>query len=131
VFLKPKPKKVMLVDDEQDFIMPVKFFLEAKGFSVIEAHNGKEALEKVKEIPDIILLDIKLPDIDGFEVFRKIRSNSDFIGIPVIILTCSTDTKSIFDSQDLRATDYLMKTAELDEILVVVKKCLKFSDAKK
>ena len=125
MFLKTKTKKVMLVDDEKDFIMPVRFFLEAKGYNVIEAHSGKEALEKVKELPNIILLDIKLPDIDGFEVFRKIHTNPDFSDIPIIILTCSTDTKFIFDSQDLHVTDYIMKTAELDEILILVKKHIK------
>ncbi|MBN1871548.1 MAG: response regulator [Candidatus Omnitrophica bacterium] len=125
MFLKTKSKKVMLVDDEEDFLMAIKFFLEAKGYNVIYAHNGKEALEKVLEMPDIIFLDIKLPDLNGYEIVRRIRENTELTEIPIIMLTCSTHSKDIFESQDIGVTDYLMKTVEFEELLIVIKKYTK------
>jgi len=122
MFLKLKKKKILLVDDEKDFLMTIKFYLESKGYDVITAYNGKDAIENLKESPDLILMDLKLPDMDGYEVCRRIRLSSHYKKTPMVMLTCSTDTKFILESQDEGISDYLMKTVEFEQILRTVKK---------
>lgn len=78
-------EKVLIVDDEKTLVKALKFSLEKEGFRVIEAYNGEEALQKVAdEEPDLIILDLMLPGLDGFEVCRRIRKNNE---VPIIMLT--------------------------------------------
>ena len=114
--------KILLVEDEKDFVMTVKYFFEKNDYAVITADNGAEGIKKAKEAPDIILLDLKLPDMSGFDVLHKLRIDPATQMIPVIILTASTDMKFIHEAQGLRATDYIMKTESFERILASVKK---------
>ncbi|RLF43701.1 MAG: two-component system response regulator, partial [Thermoplasmata archaeon] len=81
-------KKIMVVDDEYEVADIVKKMLESEGFEVIIANSGEEALKKLeKERPDLILLDIMMPGMDGWETLKKIKSNEKFRDIPVSMLT--------------------------------------------
>ena len=115
-------KKILLVDDEQGFVDTVKQYLESRKYNVIVANNGKEALEKVEENPDLILLDIIMPGIDGFEVLRRLRNNLRTRYIPVIMLTARGESKAILKAQDLGTTDYIIKPFSLKELLYLVKR---------
>jgi len=109
-------RKILLVDDERELIETVRPFLEARGYQVVIAYNGREALEKVKDSPDLILLDIMMPGLDGLEVLRRLRNDDSTSKIPIIMLTAKSETKSLFDAQDLEATDYIIKPFSLDDL---------------
>ena len=82
--------KIILVDDQQDFIEPIAFWLEAKGYDVRMAYNGKDALALVeKEVPDIIFLDINMPVMDGIETLKQLRVNHKTL--PVIMITAESE----------------------------------------
>jgi DNA-binding NarL/FixJ family response regulator len=87
---EPMPRTVLIVDDHPSFRATARALLEAEGFSVVdEAADGAEALAKTKELrPDLVLLDVQLPDIDGFEVARRLRENGS---APAIVLVSSRD----------------------------------------
>jgi CheY-like chemotaxis protein len=117
-------KKILLIDDEKDFVDLVKKFLEMRGYAVMPAYNGIDALEKMKELPDMVLLDIKMPDMDGFEVLRHLKSNPDIANAPIIMLTSKAETDSIFESQRLWASDYVIKPINLEDLLTLIKRYL-------
>ncbi len=117
-------KRILLVDDERDIAETMRFFLESKGYAVTVAYNGADALEKAREPHDLILLDVLMPGMDGFEVFRRLRSETLTEKVPVVMLTCKGDTQSIFDAQHMRVNDYLLKTCSFDELTTVVRKHL-------
>lgn len=121
-------KKVLLVEDEQMLREICSMKLAKDGFDVVAALDGEEALKKVEtEIPDIILLDIVLPSIDGFEVLKKIRSNENenISKIPIIMLTNLGQEEDIAKARALGANDYLVKAYfNPDEISGKVKAAL-------
>ena len=84
-------KRILIVDDEKNIVELIRINLEANGFETISAYTGLEALEKANSIPDLILLDIMLPDIDGFEICRMIRLNEKTKDIPIIMLTAKSE----------------------------------------
>ncbi|MBN1823986.1 MAG: response regulator [Endomicrobiales bacterium] len=96
--------KVMIVDDENDVVELVTFILSKEGYQVIQAFNGREALEKIglleyhlpPEKPDLIILDIMMPEIDGYSVQTKLMENESTSGIPVLILTAKGQMKDLF-----------------------------------
>ena len=117
-------KKILLVDDEEDIVTLTKHFLETNGYEVAVARNGISALEKAKELPHLILLDVIMPDMDGFKVLQKLRFDPVTAEIPVIMLTCKAETQSLFEAKDLRATDYIVKTSDFEVLLSLVQKYL-------
>ncbi|MEW6163148.1 MAG: response regulator [Nitrospirota bacterium] len=85
---KKDPKKILVVDDNQDSRELIVKVLKGKGYQMIEATDGEEALEKaVAERPDLILMDISIPKIDGFEVTRRLKSREEFQNVPIVALT--------------------------------------------
>lgn len=89
--------KVMVVDDENDVVELIKFMLEKDGHEVITACNGKEALEKVEPSkPDLIILDIMMPEIDGYTVNTRLQEKDETRSIPVIILTAKGQMRDLF-----------------------------------
>jgi DNA-binding response OmpR family regulator len=92
----------------------------------VVAYDGITALEKVKKLSNLslILLDIGIPGIDGFEVLRRLRINPATKRIPIIMLSCRTDTPSIFAAKGLKATDYIIKTMEFEKMLPILKRHL-------
>ena len=89
--------KVMVVDDENDVVELIKFMLEKDGHEVITASNGREALEKVEPTnPDLIILDIMMPEIDGYTVNTRLQEKDETKSIPVIILTAKGQMRDLF-----------------------------------
>ena len=84
-------KKILLVDDEKDIVEFLKYSLEQEDYNVIVGYNGEEALDKLNENPDLIILDIMMPKLDGFETFKKIREKKEFEHTPIIFLTANVD----------------------------------------
>lgn len=120
-----KIKKILVVDDEISMRKNIKDFLTFKGFFVIEAMDGPEAIVKVIESePKLVLLDINLPKMNGLAVLSEIKKiNED---IPVIIFTAFGTSESIIDAMKSGAFDYIEKPFELDEFLLVVQRAIKY-----
>ncbi len=100
-------KRVLVVDDELRMIGFIRMNLELEGYQVIEAHNGLEALEAVRtQLPDVVLLDVMMPELDGFETLRMLR---EFSSIPVIMLTAKGEEDDRVYGLELGADDYVTK----------------------
>ncbi len=117
-------KKVLVVDDELDTLELIKLVLESGGFKTILASNGMEALAKVKESkPDLVLLDIMMPDMDGWEVFRKIKEIDS--KLPIAILTAKAQNiDRLLGLHVLKAEDYITKPFGKNELIDKVKKLI-------
>jgi len=116
-------KKILAVDDEERMLRFIRLNLEHDGFQVIEATRGHEALDKMRtDMPDLILLDIMLPDLDGFEVLKMIREISN---IPVIMLTAKGEEDDRVKGLELGADDYVTKPFSPRELVSRVKAVLR------
>lgn len=117
-------KTILLVEDELVLSDMIKVFLEYHNFSVSTAYDGKEALEKAKERPHLILLDLMLPKLYGIEVLRVIKADVETKNIPVIVLTAKADSKTIFDAMEAGSFDYLIKPFDNNQLLEAIKRAL-------
>jgi len=123
-------KRILVVDDEPDFAAIVQGNLEKEGFQVDVAYNGVEGLEKVKaNPPDAIVLDVMMPELDGYTVCSKLKGDDNFCNIPVILLTAVashvTSTRySHADGMATEADDYIAKPASAEEITRSIKQLL-------
>jgi len=118
-----RAKKILVVDDEPEMVGLLRERLEINNYEVISAADGFSGLEKAnKDNPDLILLDIMMFGMDGFEVLRKLRLEPETKNIPVIMLTAKTDTGSILRAEDLKSTDYITKPFDFKELLDLIKK---------
>ena len=123
-------KKILLVDDDPDFVEGARMVLEKSDFEVVTASSGKECLERIKEEkPDLIILDIMMPKKSGFEVCKELKSNIEYNGIPVVMLTAlkqklSQTSYSIAEGLELEAEDYLEKPIEPKVLVSRLKKIL-------
>jgi CheY-like chemotaxis protein len=105
-------RKILLVDDEVDFIDLLKMRLEAGGYDVITSNNGKDALERFKkDKPDAILLDIMMPEMDGLSVLKYIRAQDTTL--PVFIITAFSNEERVKVASKLNATGFIVKTQDL------------------
>ena len=121
-------KRVLVVDDEKKIVDIVKAYLERDGFSVATAYNGRSALEAVKRSsPDIIILDLMLPEISGWDVCRNLRKVSD---VPVIMLTARDEATERIVGLELGADDYITKPFDPKELVARVKAVLRRSGNK-
>ena len=124
-------KKILLVDDDPDFVEAVKVIVESGGYDVRVAYDGKEGLEAVaKEKPDLIVLDVMMPVMNGHEACAQLKNNEDTAKIPVILLTAVADrvTTSTYTHRDMlesEAEDYRPKPVEPAELLELIKSWLK------
>ncbi len=104
------PQKILIIDGEDGVVMPLEFLLKHNGYSVQIAYNGKDALELVSTfMPDLILLDILLPMIDGFEICRMIRENSRYRHMKIVFLTAIVRDVDIAKGLALGADAYISK----------------------
>ncbi len=121
-------KRILLVDDEPDFCSIVQGQLEKEGFEVELAYNGVEGLEKTyANPPDAIVLDVMMPEKDGYEVCKELKKDEKYCDIPIILLTAVashvTSTRySHADGMSSEADDYIAKPASADEIIRSVKR---------
>ncbi len=116
----------MIVDDEMDTLLTTKRALEIDGYNVIEANDGKKALEIIRiENPDIILLDLMLPEMDGFDVCKKVKTDPLYGHIPIIMLTAKGEIKDKVDGIEIGADDYVTKPFNLSELKARIKMILR------
>ena len=124
-------KRILIVDDEPDFSTIVKKNLEKEGFEVELAYDGAEGLAKVRSNPpDAIVLDVMMPEIDGYKVCSTLKSDDKYSGIPIILLTAvaslvPSTRYSHYDGMSMEADDYLPKPASAEQIAESVKRLLK------
>ena len=105
--------KIMIVDDEPGIVAVIQSYFELAGYQVITAHSGKEAMEKLTQMPDLILLDINMPDMDGLTVCQNIREH---ITCPILFLTARIETADKIKGFSAGADDYIVKPFALDEL---------------
>lgn len=122
---KPKKKtaraRVLVVDDEVDIVSTVKYRLEFCEFEVITATNGKEGLEKAAtEKPDIILLDISMPIMNGHETLERLKNSPELKDIPVIMFTAFSDAKDVTKAVELGVTDYVTKPFDYTDLIAKI-----------
>lgn len=118
---------ILVVDDQPINVQLLKRKLEREGIRINAAYNGLEALELVrKEKPDLILLDVMMPDMDGIEVCQRLQASEDTRGIPVIFITARTTKESKLEGLSVGAVDYITKPIDLDETLARVQTQLRF-----
>ena len=120
----PAPK-IMIVDDEEHIGYLVKFQMERSGYEVTWKMDGRSALESIKsEHPDLVILDIMIPGISGFEVLEFMKADATLNGIPVIMLSSLAKEVDLIKAFDLGAADYLTKPFSPGELLVRVKRLI-------
>ncbi len=119
-------KKILIVDDEVDLVETVRFPLEMEGFNVLVSYNGEDALNQArKEKPDLILLDLMLPKLDGYKVCRLLKFDERYKNIPILMLTAKTQEKDKALGMETGANDYITKPFDLDRLVEKVKSYLK------
>ncbi len=119
-------EKILIIDDEQDLVRLVKEILEMENFQVSTAYDGEEGLRKaISEIPDLILLDIKMPGVNGFQVLERLKIDKTTSHIPVVMLTTSGLRQDRDKAFDLGAVDYVVKSLEGFELGERIHKILK------
>lgn len=117
--------KILLVDDEKDIVEFLQYNLEAEGFEVIFAYDGEMAILKMEEKPDLVVLDVMMPKMNGYEVCKQIRMNNDYDNIPVIFLTAKTSEFDELKGFDLGADDYIKKPISPKMLVARVKSKIK------
>lgn len=123
------PKKILAVDDEKHIVRLVQVNLERQGYEVITANDGKEALEKVaSEHPDLLVLDVMMPYMDGFEVLQTLRRNPETAEIPVIMLTAKAQDADVFRGWQSGVDLYLTKPFNPMELISFVKRIFNSMD---
>ncbi|HEX6881596.1 MAG TPA: response regulator, partial [Terriglobales bacterium] len=106
--------------------------LEQAGFHILAAADGKSALETARKLPDLILIDVKLPDLDGFEVCRKLKADPETSRIPIILYSgTSQNGSAVNDARQLGAASFLFFPIAPEHLLAVVRGCLSNGKAKK
>ncbi|MEM0011514.1 MAG: response regulator [Candidatus Bathyarchaeia archaeon] len=117
------PKKILVVDDERPIVRLVQVNLEHAGYEVVTAYDGREALEKVEqEKPDLIILDVMMPQMDGFEVIQRLQANPKTRDIPVIMLTAKAQDADVFRGWQSGVTLYLTKPFSPFELISFVRR---------
>lgn len=119
------PKKILITEDSPTVLNIMKEILESEGYNVVMAVDGQEALEKArKETPDLIVLDLMLPKIDGYRVCRMLKFDEKYKNIPIIMFTSRAQDSDKKLGQEVGADAYITKPMEPDAFLAQVKKLL-------
>ncbi|MEM6446794.1 MAG: response regulator transcription factor [Cyanobacteria bacterium J06642_2] len=123
------PKKLLLVDDDPNLILLVKDYLEFRGYEVITAGNGKEALEVMDNFtPDLIICDVMMPEMDGYSFVEKVRENPDVSWIPVMFLSAKGQSSDRVRGLTTGADVYMVKPFEPEELVAQVESSLKHTE---
>jgi two-component system, OmpR family, KDP operon response regulator KdpE len=117
------PLKIMIVDDEPPIRKLLRMGLSTQGYDILEAPNGKIALDLLEQGPALIILDLGLPDIQGHDLLRMIRGRND--GVPIVVLSSRGDEAGKVQALDLGADDYLTKPFGMDELLARMRAALR------
>lgn len=123
------PLKVLVCDDERHIVRLIQVNLERQGYTVVTAFDGKDGLEKVKaENPDLMVLDVMMPYMDGFEVLKSLRRDPAFESLPVIMLTAKAQDKDVFEGYHYGADMYLTKPFNPMELVSFVNRIAQGKD---
>jgi two-component system, OmpR family, alkaline phosphatase synthesis response regulator PhoP len=115
-------EKILVVDDEPDIVETLSFRLEQEGYEVITAADGLEALDKArKESPDLLILDIMMPKLDGFQVSRMLKFDERYHDIPIIMLTAKTQEHDVDTGMTTGADEYIKKPFDAKELIDLIK----------
>ena len=118
-------KKILVVDDEPDVASLLSLLLKSQGYNVISAGDGQEALEKARtEKPDLMLLDVMLPKLDGYKVARMLKFDENFRHMPIIMLTAKIQEKDKSTGLEMGADAYVSKPFNTPELLEMIKETL-------
>jgi len=119
------PKKILVVDDEVDLVKTISFSLEREGYTVLVSLNGEDALNQARrESPDLILLDIMLPKLDGYKVCRLLKFDERYKHIPILMLTAKVQEKDKALGMETGADEYITKPFDTDELMEKIKSYL-------
>lgn len=126
ILIAIQEKKVLIVDDEIDVVTSLQFALEKEGYQCLTAYDGKEALDKAKgENPDLIILDIMMPKMNGYKVARLLKFDKKYKHIPIVMLTARTSGKDQELGYETGADRYVTKPFQIDNLVGVVNNFLK------
>jgi two-component system KDP operon response regulator KdpE len=117
------PLKVLVVDDEPPIRKLLRMGLSTQGYDILDAPNGKVALELMAETPDLVILDLGLPDIEGLELLRQIRQANE--GVPIVVLSSRGEEAAKVQALDLGADDYVTKPFGMEELLARIRAALR------
>ena len=118
-------KKILVIDDEQDLVEVVRFRLKANGYDVIVAYNGKDGLEKARtQNPALIILDLMLPEIDGYKICRMLKFDKKYKHIPIIIFTARAQEDDKKMGEQTGADAYVTKPFEPDKLISIINEML-------
>ena len=117
-------KKILVADDEEQLALALKIRLQSQGYSVTTAHNGQQALERaLEERPDLIILDVLMPVMDGYSCLREINTRFGRGKIPIIILTARERMKDLFELEGIE--DYVIKPFDHEDLLIRIERIFK------
>ncbi|MBN9503086.1 MAG: two-component system response regulator [Armatimonadetes bacterium 55-13] len=123
------PLKVLVCDDERHIVRLIQVNLERQGYQVVTAFDGKEGLEKIRsEKPNLVVLDVMMPYMDGFEVLKNLRREPETESLPVIMLTAKAQDKDVFEGYHYGADMYLTKPFNPMELVTFVKRIAQGND---
>ena len=119
-------KKILIVDDEQDIVESLKFVLEANDFLCYCAYNGEDGLKLAKEIiPDLMILDVMMPKINGYKISRLLKFDKKYKDIPILMVTARSQEEDKLIGEETGADEYITKPFEIKELVEKVKNYLK------
>ena len=121
--------KILLVDDEKDIVEFLSYNLAQEGFKVITAYDGKEALDKLPQKPDLIILDVMMPKMDGYETCTRIRSIDEYKNTPIIFLTAKSSEIDEVHGLNIGADDFIQKPISPKKLIARVKSNLRKADS--
>lgn len=117
---------ILIVDDEEHILNSLKIYLGMEGFETATADRGEKALSLMKEVkPSLILLDVMMPEMDGFEVLDSIRKDPDLKDIPVVMLTAKSQDEDILRGYNEKVSSYMTKPFNLDELVKTINMIIK------
>jgi DNA-binding response OmpR family regulator len=122
-------KKILIVDDEQDIVESLRFVLEAADYTCYCAYNGEDGLRLAKEIvPDLIILDVMMPKINGYKISRLLKFDNKYKNIPILMVTARSQEEDRLIGEETGADEYITKPFELDEVVRRVNGYLKVKE---
>ncbi|KKQ18309.1 MAG: Two component transcriptional regulator, winged helix family [Berkelbacteria bacterium GW2011_GWA1_36_9] len=125
-FMEQTGKTILLVDDDLTLLEMYEDRLKAEGYTIIQAKNGEEALNKAREVkPALVILDVMMPKVNGFDVLKNLRGDEEFKNVPIIMLTALIQDVDRAQGKKLGATDYIVKSETMPgEVIAKIKKAL-------
>ncbi|HIZ27795.1 MAG TPA: response regulator [Candidatus Adamsella sp.] len=118
-------KRILIADDETDIVETLQFMLEVEGFECLTAYNGEDALNLAKrEMPDLLILDVMMPKINGYKVCRLLKFDAKYKNIPILMVTARSQEEDKMIGEETGADEYITKPFEINDVVEKVKKYL-------